>query len=145
MAPAGVAIRDWYTRAVTGGLQRTIEADPRIGYALVFGSHARGTAHHHSDVDVAIGLADGARLDTLDLGRLIASLESAAGRSVHVVVLDDAPPGLAYRVFRDGRPIVIRDERAFKARLARAVLEFLDFQPVEAMFADGVLRAGRGR
>lgn len=126
-------------------LRRAIEADPRIAYALVFGSQARGTAHHHSDVDVAIGLDGGRQLGTLELGELIARLESAINRSMHVVVLDEAPPGLAYRVVRDGRPIVIRDEQALQARVARAVLEYLDFQPVEAMFADAVLRATGGR
>lgn len=126
-------------------LQSVLAADARIAYALVFGSQARGTAHALSDVDVAIGLVDGSPLGTLELGELISRLESAAGRSVHLVVLDDAPPGLAYRVFRDGQAIVGRDGQAFKSRKARAILEYLDFQPVEAMFARGVLRAGHGR
>jgi predicted nucleotidyltransferase len=30
-------------------------AAPRIGYACVFGSIARGTQHAHSDLDVAVG------------------------------------------------------------------------------------------
>ena len=64
---------------------------------------------------------------------------------MHLVVLNDAPPGLAYRVFKDGTPLVIRDERAFKARLARAILEYLDFRPVEELFTRGVLRASDGR
>ncbi len=110
----------------------------------MFGSQARGTAHGLSDVDVAIGLNGGRPLDTLALGELISRLESAAGRSVHLVVLDDAPPGLAYRIFRDGRTIVKRDEQALKSRMARAVLEYLDFQPVEELLARGVLRAGHG-
>ena len=126
-------------------LQRALESDPRVAYALVFGSQARGTAHQHSDVDVAIGFGGGRRLGTLELGGLIARLESAVGRTVHVVDLDEAPPGLAYRIFRDGRTILKHDEQALKARLARAILEYLDFQPVEAMFAHGVLRAGHGR
>jgi hypothetical protein len=64
---------------------------------------------------------------------------------VHLVVLDDAPPGLAYRVFKDGKPLLIRDDRAFKSRLARAILEYLDFRPVEELFTRGVLRASDGR
>jgi hypothetical protein len=128
-------------------LRRELETDARIAYALVFGSQARDAAHAHSDVDVAVGFASGREPDTLELGRLIATIESAVRRPVHLVVLDQAPPGLAYRVFRDGRPIVMRDEQAFKARLVRAILEYLDFKPVEDAFARGVLRArtGRGR
>jgi predicted nucleotidyltransferase len=130
---------------VIDALRRVLEADSRVAYALLFGSHARGSAHAHSDVDVAIGLHDGVRLDTLESGELTARLETAAGRPVHVVMLADAPPGLAYRVFREGRVIVVHDEQARNARLARAILEYLDFRPIEQEFTRGVLRAGGGR
>ncbi len=60
-------------------------------------------------------------------------------------MLDEAPPGLAYRIFRDGRPLVVHDEPALKTRLARAILEYLDFKPVEDLFARSILRPGHGR
>lgn len=41
-------------------LRRVLAADPRIAYALLFGSVARGTETSFSDVDVAIGLTPGA-------------------------------------------------------------------------------------
>lgn len=34
------------------------------------------------------------------IGELGSTLEAAAGRPVHLVLLDEAPPGLSYRVFR---------------------------------------------
>ena len=52
-----------------------LAADPRIAYALVFGSQAIGRQTPFSDLDVAIGLKAGARLDTRALGALIADLE----------------------------------------------------------------------
>jgi predicted nucleotidyltransferase len=76
--------------------------DPRISYALVFGSTARGTAHAASDLDVAMGLEPGLRLKALELGALIARLQSAAGRAIDVVILGEAPAAVAYRKFRDG-------------------------------------------
>lgn len=66
--------------------------EPRIAFALVYGSVARATDHSGSDVDVAIGLVAGARLSHHDIGELIARLETAAGRPVDVVLLDNAPP-----------------------------------------------------
>jgi len=126
-------------------LRSVLESHPHIAYALLFGSMARAQAHTHSDVDVAIGLAPGQRLTTMEFGALTSALESAAGRPVHLVLLDEAPPGLAYRVFRDGQPIVGADNAAFKTRLARAILEYLDFQPLEEIFTRGVLRAQHGR
>lgn len=126
-------------------LRGVLEADSRILYALMFGSRARGTVHPESDIDVAVGLADGVRLDTLALGGLISRLEEAAGAPVDLVLLDEASPGLAYRIFRDGRTILVRDRDALTARRARAVLEYLDFQPVETACARRVLARGHGR
>jgi predicted nucleotidyltransferase len=125
-------------------LRRVLEHDDRVAYALLFGSMARGTSHAQSDVDVAIGTR-GASLDVFAIGDLTARLESAAGRPVQLVLLDTAPPGLAYRIFRDGQRIFVRDEAALKNRLARAILEYLDFKPVEEMLTRGVLRARHGR
>jgi uncharacterized protein len=126
-------------------LRPALEADSRIAYAMLFGSTARETAHAHSDVDVAVGLTPGCQLTTLEIGALTATLESAVGRPVHLVLLDEAPPGLAYRVFRDGKPVMVRDEPRLKERLARAILEYLDYRPIEDLFTRGVLRAGHGR
>jgi predicted nucleotidyltransferase len=126
-------------------LRATLEADPRIAYAVVFGSAAKGTAHPDSDVDIAIGLGEAPPLDVIALGALAAKLESAAGRRVDLVLLDEAPPGLAYRIFRDGITIVARDRSALAGRRARAILEYLDFRPVEQLCARGVLAAAHGR
>lgn len=114
--------------------------------AVLFGSRARGTERADSDVDVAIELTAGARRDAGALGGLAARLESAVGRPVGVVLLDEAPAPLAYRIFRDGRLLLERDHATFVRRKARAILDYLDFKPVEDLCAAGVLRAAaRGR
>ena len=125
-------------------LKSALETDPRIAYALVFGSAAKGTARPDSDLDVAIGTG-AASLDLIALGGLAARLEAAAGRRVDLVLLEEAPAGLAYRIFRDGLVIVARDQAALAARRARATLEYLDFRPVEELCARGVLAAAHGR
>lgn len=119
-----------------------LEADPRIAYAILFGSRGRGSAHDRSDTDVAIGLARGERLSATDLGDLLSRLETAARGHVDLVLLDEAGPGLAYRVFRDGRVVFERDRTALVDRKARAILEYLDFRPVEETFTRAVLGAG---
>lgn len=122
-------------------LRACLDEDPRIAYALVFGSHARGAATPHSDVDVALGLVPGAQLSALELGALGSLLEAAVGRPVDLVLLDEAPPGLAYRIFRDARPILVRDSQALALRKARAILEYLDFRPFEELCVRGALAA----
>ena len=127
-------------------LRRVLEREPRILYALLFGSGARGRMHAGSDLDVAVGLRRGASLTPGEIGRLVADLESAAGGPVDLVLIDEAPPALAYRVFRDGITILERDHRALAGRKAKAILDYLDFRPLEAIAVRGVLAAAaRGR
>jgi predicted nucleotidyltransferase len=122
-------------------LRTVLAADPRIAYALVFGSSARGTTHADSDLDIAIGLESRARISALEIGALIARLESASGRPIDLVVVNEAPSPVAYRIFRDGRTIVENDHRTLVEHKTRAILEYLDFRPIETLAADGVLAA----
>jgi predicted nucleotidyltransferase len=123
-------------------LRSVLEVEPRVAYAILFGSRSRGSAHAHSDTDLAIGLTRGTRLSVRDLGDLVSRLEAAAGGPVDLVLLDEAGPGLAYRAFRDGRVVFERDRAALVARKARAILEYLDFRPIEETFTQAVLGVG---
>ena len=127
-------------------LRHAVEREPDVLNAILFGSRARGTARPDSDVDVAIELTAGAPRDVRALGGLASRLESAAGCAVGLVLLDEAPSPLAYRIFRDGRVLVERDHARLVTRKARAILDHLDFKPIEDRCAEGVLRAAaRGR
>jgi predicted nucleotidyltransferase len=126
-------------------LHHALEQEPDVTYAVLFGSGARGTAHAGSDADIAIELRSGAPRDVRALGGLAARLEAAAGRRVDLVLLDEAPAALAYRIFRHGRLLVERDHGALVARKARALLAYLDWKPIEARCAEGVLRAAAAR
>jgi predicted nucleotidyltransferase len=131
---------------MVSALREVLVAEPVVAYAVLFGSSARGGEHPASDADIAVELVLGAARDPQAIGRLVARLEAAAGRRVDLVLLDEAPAPLAYRIFRDGRVLVERDHAALVARKARAILDYLDFKPVEDLCAAGVLRAAaRGR
>lgn len=125
-------------------LRRVLESEPRVAYALLFGSGGRGTLRPDSDLDVGLGLVPATSMTALELGDLASRLETAAGRPIDLVLLDEASPGLAYRAFKDGRLLLERNRRALVERKARAILEYLDFKPVEDLFSRGVL-AARGR
>lgn len=126
-------------------VRQVLEGEGDIAYALLFGSAGRGTSHAMSDVDIAIEPTPGAEFDIVRLGQLAARLESAAGRPVDLVLMPDAPAPLAYRIFRDGRVVLERDRRALVSRKARAIVDYLDFKPVEERCATGVLRAAAHR
>lgn len=122
-----------------------VEDDRQVAYAILFGSAARNGLHAHSDVDIAVGMGDTERYGPLAFGHLVSRLEAAAGRPVHLVVLNEAPPALAYRVFRDGRPLTVHDRRALQRDFVRSVLAYLDFRPVEELLTQGALRVPHGR
>lgn len=124
-------------------LQDALSREPRVLYALLFGSRARGTAHSGSDVDVALGL-DGP-VSNRDLADLAGRIEVAAGAPVDLVLLDEVGPGVAYRVFRDGIDLFIRDRPAYVQRKAQAIVDWFDWEPIERRLSDGVLRRALGR
>src|SRR5919198_6635865 len=101
-------------------LRRVLAEEREIAYALLFGSGGRGALQPTSDVDVAIEFRPGAARDAAALGQLVVRLESAAGRPIDLVLMDEAPAPLAYRIFRDGRLILEQDHgtlgRACSAR-----------------------------
>jgi hypothetical protein len=127
-------------------LRQVLAGDTRLAFALLFGSESRGTSHAGSDLDVAVGLMPGVTLAPLDVGALVSDLEEAAGRAIDLVILDEAPPAIAYRAFRDGVLLVERDHRVMADRKARAVLDYLDFKPLEDIAVRGAIAAAaRGR
>ena len=108
--------------------------DPReeILEAYLFGSHARGQAQPHSDVDVAVYVDEGRAADTGYGYRANLTTDLMAGlgfNDVDVVVLNRAPPLLYHRVLRDGVRLLARDLRATTTREGRAVSRYCDFVP----------------
>lgn len=116
---------------------RVLAAAPNVAHALVFGSIARGTARPDSDLDVAVGFT--APPSALEVGDLVTRLESACGRDVDLVLLEEEPSlALAYRVFHDGVVVLERDRAALVRRKARAILPYLHWKPLEDVLARGV-------
>lgn len=128
---------------LTAQLRDVLRAAPSVLVAYLFGSRAIGRHRPESDVDVAVLLdpssADPERLRA-DLQRAVAPLR------LDLVVLDAAPVALAYRVLRDGRLLVCRDDAARTSFWARTMDRYLDMAPVRRIQAEGTrrrLREGR--
>ena len=103
-------------------LRDALRAGPRLRFAFLFGSTARGTQTPESDVDVGIVPFDPA-MSLADETGIAERLESAAGRPVDLVRLDTASHALQWRVARDG-VILVSDPPyeaiRFRARVAIA-------------------------
>jgi len=70
----------------------------------------------------------------------VSRLESAAGGRVDLVLLDEAGPGLVYRAFATAASSS-RETGAHSSAKGRAILEYLDFRPIEETFTRAVLGA----
>lgn len=118
-------------RRLTAALQEAV-AEGLVS-AYLFGSHAEARAHRESDVDVGV-LLDRRTLpsarDRFEAGlRLSSRLQSALGtRSVDLVVLNDAPPGLGRHVTR-GRRLVCFDAETDLGFVRDAQLRAADLEP----------------
>ena len=115
--------------------------EPGLAFALVFGSRARGTHRADSDLDIAIGMPEGAHLPTAQLGALLAALESGTRCHVDIVIVSEAPIPLRFAVFRDGVDVIVRDRGELVRQKAQAIIDYLDFRPVHDRMVEGALKA----
>jgi predicted nucleotidyltransferase len=131
---------------LTGALER----HPEVLEAYLFGSHAQGLAQAHSDVDVAVYVADVPGSSFGVEAELTADLMSALGENrVDLVLLNRAPPLLYHRVLRDGVRLLSRDARATTAREGAALSRYCDYLPqlakIDRMLRGRIDRAEFGR
>ena len=123
-------------------ISEALERRPEVLDGYVFGSHARGEAQAHSDIDVAVYVQE----NTASHGgygyaaELATALIAALGNNaVDVVVLNRASPLLYHRVLRDGQRVLSRDLRATTTREGYALSRYCDYVPqlakIDAAFA----------
>lgn len=109
--------------------------------AMLIGSQARGEAGPLSDVDVAVwhepGLDRGRRWD-LQMALIGAACDALKTNEVDVVMLNGAPPLLQHRAMRDAVRLVERDHDQRVRFEARALLDFLDTQPLRDELRRGI-------
>ena len=119
-------------------IKGVLEKHAEVKLAYVFGSWAEGRATGRSDVDVAVYV--GGRLGWRDYVALKNELEDAVGRPVDLVVLDDAPPALAYQAVARGELIMAVDMGLMADVEAKVVKEWLDLRPRLEAYYEAVIR-----
>lgn len=124
---------------------RQVLAGQPVLFAYLFGSHARGDADRHSDLDVAVFLEESVPPeDYLDLALgLAGELERVAGRGPveALVVLNETPLPVAGRVIREGKLLYSRDEPQRVVYESRIFRESVDFELWARGLEEELLRA----
>ena len=101
--------------------------------AYLFGSVAEQRTHRESDVDVAVLLdwneypTSRERFDARL--RLIGRLEGVTGRTVDLVILNDAPPQLSRYIMTAGRRLLLIDADRDRAQLRSTLSRAADLEP----------------
>lgn len=118
-------------------LRDALRTEPNVRLALLFGSHATGTATERSDVDLLVALADSGASRVAELG---GRLERRVGRTVQLVRREEAQqsPLLMAAALECGRVLVDREGRwqtlqqelaAWQARAYEAEVPLADAMP----------------
>lgn len=132
-------------------LRERLAAQGEVAFAYLFGSEAKGNARPESDVDVAVHLGTdrqgvfssgrrGAEKGSESVQRkkaaleLEGSLERDLGRRVQVVVLEDAPVGLAHNVLSTGRLVFCRDDEARRRFFVDHCRRYFDMEHARRIF-----------
>lgn len=120
-----------------GKLRDQADVWPELKLAVLFGSTARGEERPGSDVDLGLLLEPynpSLRFEAeAQMGR-------AAGRPVHVVLLDEAPPLLRFEIARDGVLLLEREEGLWTRFKVKAMIDWWDWAPIARKINAGVIR-----
>lgn len=129
-------------------LRERLMGETDVAVAYLFGSRAHGDSGPLSDVDVAVlllgGEAPGRReleLRAVIEGVIATETVGSTGGGpprVDLVILNDAPVSVAYRVLAQGTLLLSRDERARVAHWVDTVDRYLDMAPLRATLAEGL-------
>jgi hypothetical protein len=96
---------------------------------VLFGSAATGRLHSDSDIDVGISMESRGEIAPA----LRVALERAVGRSVDVVMLDEAPPLVRFEIARDGVVLMERHPHGWADFRAHAMIDWWDWAPTARM------------
>jgi uncharacterized protein len=106
-------------------LKSTLEADPTVLFALIFGSFARGEERPDSDLDVAVYFSSSP--EGLEVLEWLNRLSNAAEREVDLVVLNRASPLLRHQVMLHRIRLLVRDEAAYVRFRERTIRDYQEY------------------
>lgn len=108
-----------------------------VSALYLFGSYAEGRALPESDIDLAV-LIDEKKMRRKNLEQLrgiyYKASPSFSMRSIAITILNSASPYLKHRIIKTGEILFERNRKLRVRFTAQAIIEYLDFKPIEDMF-----------
>jgi len=121
-------------------------AFPEVVAVYLFGSAVRGTRSKRSDVDIAVltrAKETSQRRSRSLVEYVQAACDSLGTDNVDVVLLHRAPIALRHEVFREGKPLLVRDPGALSRFRLESSREYLDTIPLRRTFEEAFFRRVR--
>lgn len=123
-----------------------------VSALYIFGSAAGGKETAESDIDIAVLINDRKKgrktYESLKKAYYSASPKFSL-RPIDIVVLNTAPPFLKHRIIKTGKVLFDRNRRLRVRFVANAIIEYLDYKPIEDICLKAVIgrfrRASVGR
>jgi predicted nucleotidyltransferase len=114
-----------------------------VSALYLFGSLGRDRARTESDIDIAL-LIDESRMGSNTFTSLkkmyYAATPSFSLRPVDIVILNSAPTFLKYQVLKTGKILFDRKRKLRVQFTERAIIEYLDFKPVQDICLNAISR-----
>jgi len=117
-----------------------------VSALYLFGSFSRDRANAESDIDIAV-LIDTSHLKRKSFESIKKQYYTASPsfslRPVDIVILNTAPTFLKYQVLKTGKLLFDRKRKLRTKFTEEAIIEYLDFKPVQDIYLDAVSRRVR--
>ena len=126
-------------------IRAALDPIEQIRVAYLFGSRIHGRTHPESDVDIALSIARDADAHAVELRALAALADGlgALGERADLLNLGRCGSGIAFKVLREGRRVLCRDDRERIAIEAWIMRRYDDDAPHRRLFREAAERFGR--
>ena len=118
-----------------------------VSALYIFGSFAKSNEIPESDIDVAVLINDKKKgrytFESLKRTYYAASPKLSI-RPLDIVLLNTASPFLKHRIIRTGKVIFDRNKRLRKRFIANAIIEYMDYKPIEDICLKAVSQRFKG-
>ena len=122
----------------TKKLIKKLEKYPEVSAAILHGSQATGHARQESDIDLAILFTK--VFEPLDLLAFQQELSDEMHVDVDVVVLNTASPIIAMQAVKNGRPLFIKDKKAYQYFEINLITDYADLKKLREPFEKNILQ-----
>ncbi|EAZ86574.1 nucleotidyltransferase domain-containing protein [Lysinibacillus fusiformis] len=127
-------------REVEHQLITTINEQLNPAFIILFGSFAKGTARHDSDIDLAYFSEQ--QLSSYERFTLAGDLAILAGREVDLVDIKQIDTVFTMQIFSEGVPIYIKNENEFSRQKMRAYSMYATLNEQRAPIIDAIKERG---